>query len=320
MRRVWFVVALGLLNPLQSVQAQDYPARVVTMVVPFAAGGPVDNIGRAFADAMRRQLGQSVVIDNKPGGGGLVGTRHVTTAKSDGYTLLVGSAGPLVIAPATGAAAVDVERQLRPVGLIAESPQILVTGAPSGITTLADFIAAAKGKPGAMHFASAGLGTTPHLAGELLKAQAGIDLVHVPYRGTGAALPDLLSGRIECLFGDISSVLPLIQAGRVKALAIASPKRSPLAPEIVTTAEAGLPKMLSRNWQALMGPAALSAPVVEKLASAMTAAMSDQVYLEALRKQGAAPVASSPGHLAEYLKADRETLTPIIKAIGLKLE
>lgn len=160
----------------------------------------------------------------------------------------------------------------------------------------------------------------PHLAGELLKVHAGIDLLHVPYRGTGAALPDLLSGRNAIAFGDITSVLPLVEAGRLRALAITSVKRSQLVPNVPTTAEAGLPKLVTRNWTALMGPAGLPESVVARLVEGMRAVLDDAAYLAVMRKQGATPIASSPAHLVPYIKAERALLEPVVKSIGMKLE
>ncbi len=303
-----------------AVAAQSYPTRQITFVVPFAAGGPVDNSGRAFAEAMRRQLKSTIVIENRPGAGGIVATRGVIAAKPDGYTLLVGSAGPLVIAPAAGVKGVDAGTQLAMVGLINESPQIVVASTTVNAETLKDFVAFAKASGGKVNYGSAGIGTMPHLAGELFKSIAGIDMLHVPYRGTGAALPDLLSGRNHIIFGDITAVLPMVEAGRLRAYAITGTQRSELAPKVPTTAEAGLPQLVTRNWNALVGPVGLPAPVVGRLVEAMSAASKDKDYLEAMRKQGSVPIASSPAHLAQYMDAERKRLEPIVQRIGLKLE
>lgn len=300
--------------------AQPYPSRQITFVVPFAAGGPVDNSGRAFAEAMRRQLGSPIVIDNRPGAGGVVGTKAVMAAKPDGHTLLIGSAGPLVIAPAAGVMGVDAEKQLTLIGLINESPQILVASTTVKAETLADFIAFVRSSGDKLNYGSAGIGTMPHLAGELLKTLAGIDMLHVPYRGTGTALPDLISGRIHALFGDITTVLPMVEAGRIRAYAITSIRRSELAPKVPTTAESGLPQLVTRNWNALVGPAGLPGPVVSRLAEAMNAALKDADYLAAMRKQGSVPVASSQAHLTGYIADERKLLGPVVQRIGLKLE
>lgn len=316
----WLLAITGaLVMPAAAAVAQTYPSRQVTMIVPFAAGGPVDNGGRVFAEAMRRQLGSAVLVDNRAGAGGVVGTKMVIAAKPDGYTLLIGSPGPLIVAASAGAG-IDPDTQLAPVGLISESPQIMVASKTVKADTLAEFVAFAKASPGTLNYSSAGIGTMPHLAGELFKSITGIDMLHVPYRGTGAALPDLISGRNQVMIGDITSMLPMLDGGRIKSYAITALKRSELAPAVPTTTEAGLPRLVTRNWNALMGPVGLPPPVVARLNEAMRAVLKDADYREAMRKQGAVPAESSPEHLARLIVEERNTLAPIVKAIGLKLE
>jgi len=311
-------IASVLVMPAAAV-AQGYPSRQVTMIVPFAAGGPVDNGGRVFADAMRRQFGSAVLVDNRPGAGGIVGTKIVIAAKPDGYTLLIGSPGPLIVSASAGAG-VDPDTQLAPVGLISESPQIVVASKTVKADTLAEFIAFAQASPGTLSYSSAGIGTMPHLAGEMFKSITGIDMLHVPYRGTGAALPDLISGRNHLMIGDITSMVPMLEGGRLKSYAITATKRSELVANVPTTTEAGLPRLVTRNWNALMGPVGLPQPVVTRLNEAMRAASKDADYLEAMRKQGAVPSESSPDHLSNLIVEERNRLAPIVKAIGLKLE
>lgn len=311
-------IASALAMPAAAI-AQGYPVRQVTMIVPFAAGGPVDNGGRVFAEAMRRQLGSAVLVDNRPGAGGVVGTKTVIAAKPDGYTLIIASPGPLIVSVAAGAG-IDPDTQLAPIGLISESPQIVVASKTVKADTLSEFIAFAKSNPGTLCYSSAGIGTMPHLAGELFKSITGIDMLHVPYRGTGAALPDLISGRNQVMIGDITSMLPMLDGGRIKSYAITALKRSELVPNVPTTTEAGLSRLVTRNWNALMGPVGLPQPVVGRLNEAMRAALKDADYLEAMRKQGAVPAESSPEQLAKLIVEERNLLAPIVKAIGLKLE
>jgi tripartite-type tricarboxylate transporter receptor subunit TctC len=307
--------------PLGARAQEAWPQRTVTLVVPFAPGGPVDNVARPAAEGLRRRLGQPVVVENRAGAGGLVGARHVAAARPDGYTLLVGSSGPLVIAPAAGAAdAPELLRALAPVALIADSPQILVTTAALPVRDLAEFVALARRRPGEINMGSAGIGTTPHLAAELLGQLAGIRLEHVPYRGTGAALPDLMGGKIEALFGDISAVLPLVEAGRIRALATTAAERTPLAPTIPTTAEAGFPALVVRNFQALLAPAGTPPAILRRIATALGEAVAEEAVRGALARQGALPAASGPEHLAAYLATERATWEPVIRAIGLRLE
>ncbi len=320
------LVGTGLALPFVArsfgVKAQEaWPQRAVTLVVPFAPGGPVDNIARPAAEGLRRRLGQPVVVENRAGAGGMIGARQVAAARPDGHTLLVGSSGPLIIAPAAGAAdAPELLRALTPVALIADSPQILVVTNSLPARSLAEFVAVARARPGEINMGSAGIGTTPHLAAELLGQLAGVRLEHVPYRGTGAALPDLVGGKIEALFGDISAVLPLVEAGRVRALATTAARRSTLAPAIPTTAEEGYPRLVVRNFQALMAPAATPPAIIARIASALGEALAEEAVRGALARQGAEPAVSGPAHLAAYLAQERETWEPVIRAIGLRLE
>ncbi|WP_372622157.1 Bug family tripartite tricarboxylate transporter substrate binding protein [Falsiroseomonas sp.] len=311
-----------LLLPAAQAAAQSaaWPTRAVTLVVPFAPGGPVDNVARPLAEGLRRQLGQPVVVENRAGGGGVVGTRAVAGARPDGYTLLIGSAGPLTIAPAaSGSTAPDPLQALAPIALIAESPQVLVVTKDLPARTLAEFLALARARPGELNLGSAGIGTTPHLAMELLARIAEVRFEHVPYRGTGAALPDLIGGKIEALFGDISAVLPLLRDGQVRALAITGSQRSPLAPEIPSAAELGYPALQVRNWQALLAPAGTPESILRRAAEAVAAAHGDEAVRTVLANQGALPAQSGPAHLAEFLRAERTTWEPIVRAIGLTL-
>ncbi|MBU8544595.1 MULTISPECIES: Bug family tripartite tricarboxylate transporter substrate binding protein [Roseomonadaceae] len=315
------LLSVALTAPFVAQAQEAWPQRPVVLVVPFAPGGPVDNVARPVAEGLRRQLGQTVVVENRAGGGGLVGTRVVAAARPDGYTMLIGSPGPLVIAPAAGAAdAPDPLRALAPVALIADSPQILAVTSDLPARNLAEFVALAKARPGALNMGSAGIGTTPHLASELLGQLADIRTEHVPYRGTGAALPDLIGGKIEALFGDISALLPLVETGRVRALAITAGQRSPLAPAIPTTAELGFPALVVRNFQALLAPAGTPPAVLTRMAAALREALGDAQVRAALDRIGALPATSGPDHLAAYLAEERATWEPVIRRIGLRLD
>jgi tripartite-type tricarboxylate transporter receptor subunit TctC len=302
-------------------QAQDaWPQRAVTLVVPFAPGGPVDNAARPLAEGLRRQLGQAVVIENRAGAGGVVGTRQVMQARADGYTLLVASPGPLVIAPAATPDAPDPLQALAPVALISDSPQVLVVTNALPATTLAEFVALARARPGELNLGSAGIGTTPHLAMELLGRLTGTRFEHVPYRGTGAAIPDLVAGKIDALFGDISAVLPLVEGGRLRALAVTGTTRSPLAPAIPSAGELGQPGLVVRNWQALMAPASTPEPVLRRAAAAAEAALQDETVRAALLRQGATPGDGGPARLAAFLREERATWDPVVRAIGLVMQ
>jgi len=314
------LLGAGLAWPLAALAQQPWPQRGLSLVVPFAPGGPVDNAARPLAEGLRRQLGQPVIIENRPGAGGVVGTRQVAQARPDGYTLLIGSPGPLTIAPAASPDAPDPMRVLAPVALIAQSPQVLVVPATSPATTLEGFLAIARARPGELNLGSAGIGTTPHLAMELLARIAGVRFEHVPYRGTGAALPDVMAGKIDGLFGDVSAVLPLVEAGQLRALAVTGRERSPLAPSIPAAAELGLPQLTVRNWQALLAPAGTPDAVLRRLAEAVAAALADPAVRSALTRQGSTPGEGGPEQLAAFLREERATWEPVVRAIGLVMQ
>ncbi|MDB5572485.1 MAG: hypothetical protein JWN93_3668 [Hyphomicrobiales bacterium] len=317
MRRLFFSAGLALVA--FSAGAQDYPARAPTLVVPYAAGGPVDIAGRATADAMSKQLGRQIVVENKAGAGGVVGTRYVMTSRPDGYTLLLGSTGPLIIAPSANPGSMDVEAAFQPVGVVADSPQVLVVSAKVPAKTLAELVALAKARPGSMNYGSAGIGTTPHLAAELFKRATGTELVHVPYRGTSAAIPDLMSGELQMMFGDIATLRPFIESGAVTALVVTGAARSKLAPHAPTAPEAGYPTLVSRNFYVVLAPAGAPPQIVDALSRALASAKSDPAFASQMESQGMTLTDSSPEHARQYLRAEKETWEPIIQSIGLKL-
>jgi len=315
-------VLLGACLALPALaRAQEaWPQRAVSLVVPFAPGGPVDNAARPLAEGLRRRLGQPVVIENRAGGGGVIGTRAVTQARPDGYTMLVGSSGPLIIAPAASAEAVDPLQGLVPIALISDSPQVLVVSNALPATTLEAFIALARSRPGELNLGSAGIGTTPHLAMELLGKLAGVRFEHVPYRGTGAALPDVVAGKIDGLFGDISAVLPLVETGRLRALCVTGLERSSLAPSIPAAGELGYPALLVRNWQALLAPAGTPEAVILRAAEGVNEALEDPAVRAALARQGATPGGGGPARLTAFLREERTTWDPIVRSLNLVLQ
>lgn len=314
-RIVFLSLALGLATP---AQAQDYPARSPNIVVPFAAGGPFDIAGRAVAEALSQQLNRQFLVENRPGAGGVTGARFVASARPDGYTLLLGSPGPLVIAPSASPGVIDVEGQFSPVAIIAESPQVLVVSAKVKASAIGDLVALAKAKPGALNYGSAGVGTTPHLSAELFRQVAGIELTHVPYRGTSAAVPDLIAGELQLLFGDIATLRPFIESGAVTALAVTGKERSKLLPQTPTVVEAGYPALMVRNFSVLMAPAGADRNALETLTAALARAKADQGLVGKLESQGMSVVASSSEHARNYLRAEREIWEPLVKSIGLK--
>jgi putative tricarboxylic transport membrane protein len=300
--------------------AADYPTRAIRLVVPYAAGGPTDVSGRLIAQALRAPLGQSVFVENRGGGGGIPGTEIVINGPSDGYTLLLGAPGPLIISPAIGAARYDIEKSLATIGLVWRSPQVFAVNPKLGVKTMAEFVALAKAKPGIINVGSAGNGTTTHLSLELLKREAGIDLIHVPYRSTGAGLPDLLSGQIEAAFGDLSVMTPQVASKSLVGLATTSKERSALLPDLVTTAEAGYPTLVVENFYGVTARAGVSAEILKRLEAAVQTAIADPEYRVNLAKHGAVVSETSAEKYRELLRVEAERWGPIARAAGLKIE
>jgi tripartite-type tricarboxylate transporter receptor subunit TctC len=314
----WALLWLAATVATAHAQADDYPSRPIRFVVPFAAGGPTDVAARLFAEPMRKQLGQSVVIENRPGGGGTAGTEAVLNAPRDGYMLLLGAPGPLFVTPSVRAVRYDVQKDLAALAEIWRSPQVLIVNPKLKVKTLGELIALAKSRE--LNAGSAGVGTLPHLSIELLKREAGVKIVHVPYRGTGAAVPDLLGGSIDMLFGDVAVLAPQVTGGKVTALAVTAAQRSPLLPDVMTTAEAGVPTLSAENWYALMVPADLPAPVMGKLRDAARAAVMDADFRAALAKQGAGSGDATPERLTQWLATETAKWAPIARAAGIKLD
>ena len=306
-----------MLGPANA-QADNYPARPIRFVVPFAAGGPTDAAARLFAEPLRKQLGQSVVIENRPGGGGTAGTEAVLHGPRDGYMLLLGAPGPLFVTPSVRAVRYDVQKDLVPLAEIWRSPQVLIVHPKLKAKTLGELIALAKS--GQINAGSAGVGTLPHLSIELLKREAGVNIVHVPYRGTGAAVPDLLGGSIDMLFGDVAVLASLVADGKVNALAVTAAQRSPLLPNVMTTAEAGVPTLSAENWYAMMVPASLPPAVMSKLRTAARAAVMDADFRAALARQGAGSGDATPERLAQWVATETAKWAPIARAAGIKLD
>jgi tripartite-type tricarboxylate transporter receptor subunit TctC len=314
----WGLLWLAATVATAHAQADNYPSRPIRFVVPFAAGGPTDAAARLFAEPMRKQLGQSVVIENRPGGGGTAGTEAVLNGPRDGYMLLLGAPGPLFVTPSVRAVRYDVQKDFIALAEIWRSPQVLIVNPKLKVKTLAELIAVAKSRE--LNAGSAGVGTLPHLSIELLKREAGVKIVHVPYRGTGAAVPDLLGGSIDMLFGDVAVLAPLVTGGKVTALAVTAAQRSPLLPDVPTTAEAGVPTLSAENWYAMMVPADLAAPVMSKLRAAARGAVMDADFRAALAKQGAGSGDATPERLAQWVATETAKWAPIARAAGIKLD
>jgi len=259
--------------------AEEYPARPLRIIVPYAAGGPSDTAARLVSEPLSRQLGVSVVVENRGGAGGLVATEAYTREQPDGYTILLGAIGPFAVIPAGKHVSYDVEKDFVPLGCIWFSGQALVVNAKLPVKTLGDFIAYAKANPGKVTVGSAGIGAVSHLTLELLKREAGIDLVHVPFRSSGAALPNIIGGQVDGTIGDASVLAPQVDSGALRALAVASSTRAPALPAVPTMKEEGLPGVIAESWFGLVVSSQTPPAIVERLQAALAAAQKNYAYL-----------------------------------------
>jgi tripartite-type tricarboxylate transporter receptor subunit TctC len=311
-------LSLAFFLAVVTAHGDDYPNRPIRLIVPYAAGGPSDTGSRLLSVPLSKVLGDTVFVDNRGGAGGRTGTEQVLQADADGYTLLLGAIGPLVFMPAAKAVDYNVNADMTPLGLIWQSPLVLVVNPKRGIKTVAEFISYAKANPGKLSIASAGIGTNTHMASELFKREAGVDLLHVPYRGTGAALPDLLSGQVDATISDVALMAPLVRQGSLVALAVTAPQRSALLPEVPTMGETGLPGAVTENWYGLLVRSQTPAPIVEKLETALGTATADPSFQKGMATEGA--VIREPGAKAFAALIDSETKrwTPIIQENGIK--
>src|SRR5215472_11096479 len=296
----------------------SYPNRPITMVVGFTAGGSTDIVTRLIAEEMRKSWGQPVVIDNRPGAGGNIGAALVAKAKPDGYTLLMGSVGPLAInASLYPSMPYDNLKDFTPISLVVHVPNMLVVNpAAMPVNSFAEFVALLKANPGKYFFASTGTGTSSHLSGELLKTMAGVQATHVPYKGA-VALNDLLAGeQIHFMFATIPSVIEFVRAGRLRALAVTSRMRSEAVPDIPTVAESGYPEFEASSWFGLLGPAELPRDVVAKIQGEVVRALKIPEIRSKLVQQGADPVGSTPEEFAAYLRSETAKWSKVVKASG----
>jgi tripartite-type tricarboxylate transporter receptor subunit TctC len=314
-----FLAGLSLLLPA-SVAAQDFPTKPIKLIVPFPAGGPNDIIARVIGQRMSELLKQPVLIDNRGGQGGVLGTDAVAKAKPDGYTIAISSAGALAISPSMQTIGYDTLKDLAPVTLVATVPEMLVvaTNVPAG--NMKDLIQLARAQPGKLNFASSGPGSLPHLAGELLKLTADIDIVHVPYRGAAPAVNDLLGQQVQMVFLDLPVILPHIRAGTLRAIAIGSPERAPTAKEVPTTAEAGMPDLKIENWYGMVAPAETPTAIVAALNQAALEAMRDPAVKEKLASQGATLTGGTPEQFRGFIDSEIKKWAKVIKDAGVATE
>jgi len=315
-----FLIALLVLGA-QAAFAQGYPTKPIHLIVPFPPGGPTDIVGRLVGQKLAAGLGQPVIVENRPGAGGTVGSTAAAKVPADGYTLLYGSTSTLAIAPALYRdLAYDPRSAFAPISLVSRGAIVAAVNAELPAHTLQEFIALAKQSPGKLSYASAGSGTPPHLAAELFKSIAGVDLLHVPYKGGAPAINDLVGGQVQAIFEGQVVLLPHIKSGRVRALAITGMKRDPLLPDVPTFAEAGLPRYDAYFWSGLVAPAGTPAEVIAKLNSVLVLALNVPDARDALLRQGLEPAGTTPQQFAAFIASEVERWGQVAKASGAKLD
>jgi len=300
--------------------AQTYPTRSVKMIVPFPPAGATDIIGRVVAQKLSDRWGQPVVVENKPGAGGTIGSEQAARATADGYTILMSTVSTHAIGPSLSKLPYDAVKDFAPISLVADSANVLVVSPKLGVNSLREFIALAKKQPGVLTFASSGNGTNPHLTGELFKLMAGIDLTHVPYKGTALSIPDLANGGVSSLFDITVSAMPPIKAGQVKPLAVTSAKRAAALPDLPTMAEAGVPGFESSAWFGLFAPAGTPRELINRIHQEVVIVLKDPELRQRFANAGADPVGNTPEQFAAVIKADTEKWARVIKAGNIRVQ
>jgi tripartite-type tricarboxylate transporter receptor subunit TctC len=314
------VVVAALLTAAATASAQaPFPVKPVHIFVPYAAGGAVDILSRTLGEVVSKAWGQSVIIENRPGAGGVIASQALVASPPDGYTLIVVASGHATNPFLYPKIPYDTFKDFTPISLLASSPNILLVRADSPFKTLADMIAQAKAKPGSLAFAHSGTGTSTHLAGELMKSLAKIDLNAVPYKGGAPAINDLLGGQIPMSFNNGPESMPQIEAGTVRALAVTTGSQAALLPNVPSMAEA-VPGYDTEVWWGLLGPAGMPADLVTKISQDFIAALNSPAVKERLAKLAASPIGSSPKEFDAKIRTDYDKWGPIIKAAGIKAE
>jgi tripartite-type tricarboxylate transporter receptor subunit TctC len=319
--RAAFVAVVALLCWLPAAVAAEYPARPVNLIVAFTPGGPSDVLSRILGRKLEQLLGQPFVIDNRPGAGGNIAAEAAAHAPTDGYTLLMGNNSIL----ATNASLYkklnyDPERDFLPISLIGSQANILVVNPSVPANSMAELIALAKARPGQLNFASSGYGAAAHLAGELFKTEAHIDIVHVAYKGAAPALQDVVAGHVQMMFATAASVVGLIKDGKVRPLAVTTPKRTAILPDVPTVAELGIPGFDATTWHGLVAPAGTSKEIIGTLHHATGLALNDAAVRKSLTDLGVDIIGGSPQEFAAYIKAEIPKWTAVVKASGARLE
>jgi tripartite-type tricarboxylate transporter receptor subunit TctC len=321
MRAYWIAVLLLLGLPEVAPAAEAYPTRPVRMIVPFPAGGGVDLITRFTTDILSQALGQPFIVDNRPGAGANLGAELLARSAPDGYTIGTMTIGTHGINPTLYAhLPFDPVRDFTPITMLVIQPNVMVVPKSLGVRTVGEFIVLAKAKPGALNVGSSGNGTSLHMSAELFKQMAGVDIVHIPYRGAGPLMPDLISGQVQVVFNNLPTAMPHIRSGALVALAVTTRERWPLLPDVPTMDEAGVPGFDVSSWYALMGPAKLPRDIVMALNQALVRGLERPDIRERLMEMGTRPTPGTPEQLAAHVDAEIKRWGPVVKATGLTID
>jgi tripartite-type tricarboxylate transporter receptor subunit TctC len=302
-------------------QAQGYPTRPVTIIVAYPPGGATDVVGRLVAERLRERLGQAVLVDNRPAGGATIGMAQAARAAPDGYTLVIGNGHTLSLNPHIHADPGYVAtRDFTPITLVCTTQNMLVVHPSLPVRDVASFVAYVKERPGQLNYASTGSGSPGHLAAEMFKSMAGIDMVHVPYRGAAPVLSDMLAGRVHAYFAVPTSVAGVVREGRLRALAVTGAQRSALFPDLPTVQEAGLPGFVVESWYGLLAPAGLPAELTARLHRETLAALDDREFRARLAAGGLEPATSTPDEFAALIRSELDRWGPVVRAAGVRVE
>jgi len=315
------IAAAATVFPCAVSAQSDYPNKPLRLIVPFPPGGSTDIIGRIVAQRLSEKLGQQIVVDNRGGAGGTIGTDAAAKAPPDGYTLAVGTTSTHAVAPgAYSKLGYDPIKDFAPVSLVAVTPYLLVVNAQVPAKSLKEFVNLAKSQPGKLNYASAGAGSTTHLAMEMLKDAAAINMVHIPYKGNGPAEIAVLANEVQAIFGSMPALLQQVKANKLRPLAVGTARRSPAVPDVPTVAELGYPGFEAALWLGIVAPAGTPARVLERLARELSAIVAAPDFREAMDKNGAEPISNTPGQFATLIRQEADRYGKVVKALGIKLD
>jgi len=321
MRSRMILLLAAVLAFASAAHADDYPTRPIKLIVPFAPGGGNDTVARLVGEGLTAELAQPVVIDNRPGAGGIIGAEAVARAAPDGYTLFLGGVGSHAINPNLHAhLSYDPIKDFAPITLVASAPLVLVVHPSVPANSVRELIALAKAQPGRLNYASNGNGSSSHLAAVMFASMTGIDIVHVPYKGLSPALADLIGGQVQLMFSSVVAIVPQVKAGKLRALAISSKDRLSLLPELPTIAESGVAGYQSSSWYGILAPAGTPPAIVNRLNAALVKVITQPAFREALAREGADPVGNSPEAFGAFIAAEKQRLGEVIRQAKLPMQ